>query len=172
MLSYTFRNEFETVVTHGKFHICLICDTKVVHDEKYLDRHLKGHDVTLKTYYNDKVMGGAPAAVTVATARKESIAEESGDGTNQQDMDIECKTCQEKPSFLNLETFAVHLEMKHSGMTMKKYNKTVSTPFKTMDIYRCKMCSAILLSEAGLIKHLRNNHALDKMSIEEYNAMQ
>ena len=62
MLSYTFRNEFETVVTHGKFHICLICDTKVVHDEKYLDRHLKGHDITLKAYYNDKVMGGAPAA--------------------------------------------------------------------------------------------------------------
>lgn len=157
---FSFRNEFESVVTHGKFHVCLICDTKVVHDEKYLDRHMKGHDINLKTYYNDKIMGGAPSG-------EDNAAEKEQD----HEMEVECKTCEDKPSFANLEHFAVHLEAKHEGMSVKKYNKTVSNPFKNVEICQCKMCPAILLSEACLVKHLTNNHNLNDMSIEDYNAM-
>merc|ERR1711862_228117 len=43
-----YRSQFESVVTQGKFHLCLICGSNVVHDEKYLTKHLKtAHDTTL-----------------------------------------------------------------------------------------------------------------------------
>jgi len=144
-----YRDEFESVVTQGKFHLCLICGSKVVHDEKYLVKHLKmEHDISLGGYYREKVMKARGA----------------------KNPEAECRLCNK--FFPTLEDFAIHIGASHTRMSVKKYTTSVASPLLDMEVFRCKVCPAILIGEAGLVKHLAREHDMKDVEVAEYNSME
>jgi len=87
----------------------------------------------------------------------------------------ECELCPKKPKFKNMKLFTNHIRSSHK-LNLQEYKDKVAKNDKQVEylaesstfLAACKVCTAILVSKAGLHKHIDEKHGLD---LDEYNML-